>query len=80
MEQELNQYEIGLLQSFMSTEFADLYFKLLQAEIKQEEDTFDVSAKISNDPINADWRFKRGEISGMKKALNLSRKYINNLM
>lgn len=79
MDPGLNEYELGLLQSFCASDYANLYFRLLKAEIKQEEDTFDVSAKISNDPISADWRFKRGEITGMKRALNLPRKYINNL-
>ena len=74
----LNEHELGILAAFPGSEFGKVFFRLLQHEINDEEETFDLNAKVSNDPINEDWRFKRGLIMGLKRALNLPNKYNNN--
>jgi len=74
----LTEYEKGVLAAAPGTEFGRIFFNVLQAEIDEAREADENYAKVSDDPINEDWRYKRGEIAGMKRALNLPGKYINN--
>ena len=74
----LNNFEIEIVKAFPGSQYGKVILALLEEEIREMEEDFDLNAKVSNDPINQDWRFKRGEIWGLKRAVNLPRRYINN--
>jgi len=75
----LNDYDKDMLRAFPGTEFARVFYMLLDYEIEQEQESFDDNAKVSNDPIREDWRCKLGQKIGLKRARYLVEKYtINN--
>lgn len=76
----ISEYELSMLQAFPQSEYGKVFLALVQGEIDEEEIAFDLSAKVSNDPIQDDWRFKLGLRAGLKRALNLPTKYIKNTL
>ena len=80
MKRQISEHELSMLQAFPQSEYGKVFLSLVQGEIDEEEKAFDLSAKVSNDPIKDDWRFKLGLRAGLKRALNLPKKYINNTL
>lgn len=78
MKRQITEFEIDILRAFPGSEYGKVILPLLQSEIDEEEEIFELSAKVCNDPIQDDWRYKRGLMSGLKRALNLPNKYIKN--
>ena len=77
MNPQLTEYELGALRALPATEPGKVFFRLLQMEIEQEEEAFDFNAKICDDPLSEDFRWKKGEIKGLKRAMKLPEKYTN---
>ena len=64
----LTDYDKETLKAFEQTEFARVFYMVLDAEIEQDREYLDGTAKISDDNLKKDFRWKMGEITGLKRA------------
>ncbi len=78
MRRTITGYELEMLQAFPQSEYGKVFLTLIKGEVEDEQEAFDLSCKVSDDPIQDDWRFKLGLRAGLKRALNLPKKYIDN--
>jgi len=79
MKRPVTEYERDLLLQFPGSDYGRVFLGILQEELKEDELSFDLTAKICDDPISEDWRFKRGGIAKLRHILDIPRKYTNNL-
>lgn len=78
MRRILSDHETSILRAFPDSEFGRVFLDLLQREIIEEVEAYEDNSKICDNPLKDDFRCKMGIIIGLKRALNLPSKYINN--
>lgn len=69
----LTDYDKETLKGFEQTEFARVFYMVLDAEIAQDRELLEDNPKICDDNLKKDFRCKTGEIRGLKRARNLVR-------
>ncbi len=73
----VTEHDIATLAEFPTSGYGIVFLGLLQKEIDEDEENLDQHPMICDENINNDWRTKRGEIRGLKRALDLASKYTN---
>ena len=74
----ISEHETSILRAFPDSGFGRVFLDLLQREINEEEEAYEDNAMICDKPLKNDFRCKMGIIIGLKRALNLPNRYINN--
>ena len=70
----LNERDLRNITFASQSEIGESLFRVISLILEDKRETFDMNAKICNDPLRQDFRVKMGEIIGMGEVLTLPRK------
>ncbi len=64
--------DLRLLADIKMTEYGRVLLKLIEEALQVEQKMFDLSAKISLDPLHEDFRWKLGDMARLRELLDAS--------